>query len=364
LRIALLHPTYWPEVRRGSERLAHDLGATLARRGHEVTLLTSHRGPPLTSVEDGVRVSRARRPPRRGGLHLYEDHVENSPRIIARLLRGEFDLAHALYPADAWAAGRARRLGGPPSVFSVHGIVDRPYLVGRRRRVELFRDAAAGAAVTTALSDAAAEPLRRYALADPVVLPGGVIASEYAGEVRRPPTPTLLCPASLTDPRKRAPLLFEALARLRRTAEVRLRLAGGHDPFSSYTPPPLPAGAERVNADPPGALAELYRTASVTVLPSLNEAFGLVLLESLSAGTPVVAARSGGCPEVVTDDAVGRLFEPDDAADLERAIVEAVELAELPGTAAACRAHAAEWDWQRLIERYEEVYACAIEGQR
>jgi hypothetical protein len=45
VRIALLHPTYWPEVRRGSERLAHDLATALANRGHEVTLLTSHDAP-------------------------------------------------------------------------------------------------------------------------------------------------------------------------------------------------------------------------------------------------------------------------------------------------------------------------------
>ncbi len=61
------------------------------------------------------------------------------------------------------------------------------------------------------------------------------------------------------------------------------------------------------------------------MLPSVDEAFGLVLVESLAAGTPVVAARSGACPEIVTDDAIGRLFEPDDADDLARAMGEAID---------------------------------------
>ena len=93
------------------------------------------------------------------------------------------------------------------------------------------------------------------------------------------------------------------------------------------------------------------------MLPADDEAFGLVLVESLAAGTPVVAARSGACPDIVDDPRVGRLFEPGDAADLARAIGEALELAADAETAAACREHARRWDWSRVVERYEELYA-------
>ncbi|MET0927646.1 MAG: glycosyltransferase family 4 protein [Solirubrobacterales bacterium] len=363
MRIALLHPTYWPEVRRGSERLAHDLGLTLAARGHEVTVLTAHDGPGAVAEEHGVVVDRARRPSRRLGLHLYEDHLENAPSIVRRLLRGGFELAHALYPADGWAAAIARRLGGPPVVLSIHGILDRPWLVARRRRAEMIRAAAAAAAATTTLSEAAAAPLRRYALGDPLVLPGGVLAERFAGPRTSPGEPLLLCPASLGDPRKRGPQLLEAFARVRdQLGDARLLLAGGRDPFTRYELPSLPPGAEAVDAGPE-RLAELYRSASVTVLPSLNEAFGLVLVESLAAGTPVVAARSGACPEVVADD-VGRLFEPDDVGDLARAINAAIELAGQPETAERCRAHADRWDWGTVVERYEAVYTGAVGSGR
>jgi hypothetical protein len=64
MRIALLAPTYWPEVTRGSERVVHDLATLLAARGHNVTLLTSHRGARTITEEEGVRVVRDRRPPR------------------------------------------------------------------------------------------------------------------------------------------------------------------------------------------------------------------------------------------------------------------------------------------------------------
>src|SRR5690349_7720548 len=136
MRIALLHPTYWPEVRRGSERLVHDVATALSRRGHEVSVLTTHRGRTELELEDGIRVMRSRRPPslpRTGDLEYF---TLNAPITALRLLQGDFDLAHAFFPVDAWAATKARRLGGPPVAFSFHGIPDRNYLVARRRRLD------------------------------------------------------------------------------------------------------------------------------------------------------------------------------------------------------------------------------------
>lgn len=365
MRIALLHPTYWPEVRRGSERLAHDLGAALAKRGHDVTLLTSHDAPPMEALEDGIHVIRHRRPPRPPGAHLYEDHLETVPATAWRLVRGEFDLAHALLPVEGWAASRARGLGGPPYVLSVHGIVNREYLVNRRYRLEMLRTAMAGAAATSVLSEAAAEPFRRYALGEPEILPGGVLAVDYAGPRTPAEVPTLLCAASLGDPRKRGRLLLSAFERLRsEVPEARLVLAGGQDPFGGDSGDDgLSEGVEVLAVDRTDALAHAYRSAWVTVLPAIHEAFGLVLLESLAAGTPVVAARSGAAPEVMGGDGTGRLFEPDDEADLVRAMREGLELSAESGTAERCREQAGRFDWDQVVERYESVYGAALSSE-
>jgi phosphatidylinositol alpha-mannosyltransferase len=361
VRLALLHPTYWPEVRRGSERLAHDLAMTLAGRGHEVTLVTTHHHRRSVTVEDGFRVVRARRVPPLPGMDWYDEYIGAVPATLAELVRGRYELVHALYPVDAWTARLAHRLGGAPYVLSVHGIVNREYLVKRRYRIEMLKAAAEDAAAVSVLSQAAAEPLRRYALAEPVILPGGVIAADYLGPVERPPTPTLLCPASLGDPRKRGDLLLQAFASLRdRLPEAQLVLASGRDPFSGSGPERLPDSVRGVGLSDTAALAAAYRSSSLTVLPADDEAFGLVLVESLAAGTPVVAARSGGCVEIVTDESIGRLFEPGDPADLARAVGEVLELAADPATVDACRAHAAAWNWSRVIERYEAVYEAAL----
>jgi glycosyltransferase involved in cell wall biosynthesis len=363
MRIALLHPTYWPEVRRGSERLAHDLGAALVRRGHDVTLLTSHDEATTTSTEDGIRVIRERRPPRLPGAKFYEDHLASTPQRIRQLVRGRFDLAHALLPVEGWAAAQARRLGGPPYVLSIHGVLNREYLVHRRYRLEMLRTAVAGAAATSVLSEAAAEPFRRYALGDPVILPGGVVCADYAGERSPADSPTLLCAASLGDPRKRGPLLLDAFARLReRTPGARLVLAGGQDPYGGRGDGGLGEGVERLEIDRTDSLARAYSSAWATVLPSIHEAFGLVLLESLASGTPVVAARSGAAPDVAGGNGTGRLFEPDDEEDLARAMSEALDLSTAPGAAERCREQARRYDWDRVVESYERTYESAVSG--
>jgi glycosyltransferase involved in cell wall biosynthesis len=95
----------------------------------------------------------------------------------------------------------------------------------------------------------------------------------------------------------------------------------------------------------------------VTVLPSLNEAFGLALVESLASGTPVVCAEHGGMPEIVDRDDIGRTFPYGDVVALAKAIEEVVELAADPSTPERCRAHAANWGWdERVGAMHEELY--------
>jgi glycosyltransferase involved in cell wall biosynthesis len=361
VRIALLHPTYWPEVQRGSERLIHDLGSTLAARGHDVTLLTTQPGPTRRSSEDGMRVIRGRRLPQPPTLGLHEDYLGTVPWFGWRLATGSFDLAHAFHLSSAWAALRARRLGGPPVVFSFHGMPSREHLVARRYRLEMMQEVVAGAAATCVLSEAAANPFRRYLLREPRVVPGGVMAAEFAVDEPREPAPTLFSAASIGDPRKRGALLLEAFRRLReRRPDARLTVARTRDPHLSPYSFELPEGAEWFESRSTEELARAYARALASVLAAEDEPFGLVLVESLAAGTPVVAARSGSCPEIVDSPRLGALFAGDDPETLASAMHEGLELGGRAETAAACRERAAAFDWTRVVERYEAVYRDAV----
>lgn len=108
--------------------------------------------------------------PRLAGLHLYEDGIEAVPEIILGLRRSAIQVVHALDPAAGWAAARWRRHGGPPYVLVVEAVLRREHLVSRRRRIEMLREAVAGAAGVVVPSEEAAEVMRRYAIADPYVV--------------------------------------------------------------------------------------------------------------------------------------------------------------------------------------------------
>ena len=351
MRVALCHPTYWPEVRRGSERVVHDLATRLSARGHEVTILTTHRARPTTSEEEGVRVVRGWRPPGLPPLRWYEDFVNTIPGLMTRLARGRFDVAQAFHPSSAYAAARARRVGGPPFVLSFHGTPARTYLVGRRYRLEMLQRAIGDAAETTALSSHVAAIFRRYLAVEPTVLPPGVHAADFAAAEQRAPVPTVVCAADLADPRKRGDLLLEGCERLRRTRpELRLELAGGGGARLSS-----PAWVGEARCDDTPSLARALARSWASVLPSIEEAFGLVVVESLAAGRPVAATRSGALPELLGDVDTGRLFEPDDPADLARALDEVLDLSDVESTSQRCRERAAAYDWDRVLDHYEEM---------
>jgi glycosyltransferase involved in cell wall biosynthesis len=351
VKVAVLTPRYWPEVRRGAERLAHDLAAGLLAAGHEPRILTSHRGAPQATVEDGIPVVRVPRPPEgRLERRRYEHNLAHVPFSYLALARGEDDVAQALYPTDALAAVRWSARTGRPAVLSYLGIPHRRALVARRKRVEILRRALAGSAAVTALSEAAARAFETWLGVQARVIPPGVDLEAFAPASGRAEQPTVLCVADARDPRKRVDMLVEAFALVRRQRpDARLVLS---------RPAPGAPGVEVRDLDSDVTLRAAYGEAWVSVLPSHGEAFGLALLEALACGTPGVGADDGGIPELLDRPEIGRLFPSEgEAPALARALLEALELAGDAGTAPACRARAEELSLARCVEAHLALYA-------
>lgn len=356
LRVALLSPCFWPEVRRGSERFTRELSDGLLARGHRPRLITSHPGGLTRTVEEGLPILRLPRPPAgRLRRRRLEEHLTHVPLSYAALRAGDDDLAHAVFPTDALAAARWSERTGRPSILSYMGIPDRRWLVAARGRLRVTVDACRRCSAVVALSEAAGREFERTLGVRARVIPPGVDLSAFAPGGDRAGRPTIICAAAIDEPRKRVGLLVDAFAHVRRSRpQARLVLNRPRDPRAA----PAGPGIEILDLDDRAALAAAYRSAWVSALPSLGEAFGLVLAEALACGTPVVASRLGGMPEVVGDDrSVGRVFDGDDPEVLAGALLEALELAEDPGTAAACRARAELFSTTRTTERYLELYA-------
>ena len=107
-------------------------------------------------------------------------------------------------------------------------------------------------------------------------------------------------------------------------------------------------------------LAAAFASSDAFIFPSRTETLGLVLLEAMAAGCPVVAARSGGIPDIVTDGVNGYLFDPTDARGAVVAtqkLLAATEERELLRQNA--RQEAEKWGWsaatKQLVTYYESV---------
>lgn len=131
--------------------------------------------------------------------------------------------------------------------------------------------------------------------------------------------PYILCVGRLDDPRKNIDLLLSSYARLPNglRKSVRLVLAGSSAPTSSFWQHADDLGVrENVSYVPRPSrdeLVRLYQLASVFALPSDEEGLGVVILEAMACGLPVVSTRSGGPDGIITNGQDGFLVPLNDA---------------------------------------------------
>ena len=112
-------------------------------------------------------------------------------------------------------------------------------------------------------------------------------------------------------------------------------------------------------AMPQADLADLYHAIDVTMLPSLAEPQGMVMIESMAAGCITISTRVGGIPETITDGRTGLLLEdPQDTAGLYERVVDVLDrLADFAPLRSAARSHAvANLDWSVSAARLETLY--------
>ena len=374
LRVAVTNPFVWPHVRRGSERLLHDLTRDLQGRGHQVQAFAM---APQDRQED------------RGGVayHLLRERWR-SPlrqlnschgfafRLAAPLARAQPDAVFCLNYFDAFAAVRARHRGGRPFriVFMAVGIPTRAYFRAVPLDAWFMATVLREADQVLVLSRFARERLRHDFGRDAQVLPPPVAVEEFApGQGFAPslggiPKPRILFVGDAAEPRKGAQVLCRAFLRLKTSHPTASLVFSGHTPESRQQELVGHAAYDGVRRDihflgvgKVTGLPALYAAASVTVLPAVWEAFGLVLVESLAAGTPVVGARHGGIPDII-DDRVGRMFEPgefagqtDNVEGLAAALGDVLAQGKGEALRRACRERASAFSWEALGPAYERT---------
>lgn len=349
MRVAITHAYSWPEVRRGAERITVETARALASRGHRVTHLTAARRWGASRV-DGVSTIRLPRMRTTPANHERDFGLELVPLLRA----GRFDVVHALGVRDAEAGLRA----GRRTLFENMGVPAREWWDRQPERdahERLVRDAD----VYGCMSDYALDFLARDYGRTGALVPGGVNLSEFRPAAARTREPTLLFSGAIEEPRKGLAFLLDALPLVaEKEPDVRLWVSGPGDAGALLQQAPR-AARDRVDVLGLGEArdqAGRYGRAWVTTLPSIDEVFGLVYLESLACGTPVVATTSAAGPERALPG-VGFTCEPGNVRGLADACLAALDLSQQPDIVDRCRDAAAPYDWSTgIAPRLEALY--------
>jgi phosphatidylinositol alpha-mannosyltransferase len=373
LKIAITSPFGWPYVRRGN-RFVHELSTYMANRGHKVHFITSKPGD--------ISRKKRRRKVLEKQQRLYSHpflsvlNIETwetfSIGCFRSLVQENYDIVQTIWPPDAFAASIYKSLKGTPFV---HLLVDsnhfhRPTTFGK----PMLRRVLKNAACLEVPSKYVYEELKRQHGLKGEMIPMPVNMDQFSPlNNNKFHQPRILCTSSFLDARKRVYLLVQAFELLLKEVPNAILQLSGHGAMNQE------AASRLLNLVKPSTrrsiaildvgkledLPELYSQAAVTVLPSLREAFGMVIMESLASGTPVVGTNSGAIPEVLNSQGVGVLFEPKgNHQDLCIALSEALELAQDPQTSLRCRQHAAPYSWEKLGPLYEALYLKVLNGYK
>jgi glycosyltransferase involved in cell wall biosynthesis len=110
-------------------------------------------------------------------------------------------------------------------------------------------------------------------------------------------------------------------------------------------------------------LASAYASSDLFVLPSQTETLGLVLLEAMASGCPVVACRAGGVPDAVQDGVTGFLYEPSDPEGLMKSVTRALSSeTDLDGVRANARQDVEQRSWEGATDQLRGLYMETIQN--
>jgi glycosyltransferase involved in cell wall biosynthesis len=364
LRILL---DYRPALRQrtGVGEYAHQMAAAIARRGDEaaVTLFSSSwKDRLLPGTVPGAAVVDARVPVRI--LNLLWHRLGWPP---VETFGPTPDIAWSLHPLLMPSRGAAQ-------VVSIHDLyfLDRPEATTR----EVRRDYAALAAAHARRAHGiiTISEYTRGLIETRLGIPRERITVCYPGAPPWPPRPAPAVAGPILhlgtiEPRKNVQALIRAYLAVAASHDTPPLVLAGRvvTPVDALFPPDTPARL-RAMVECRGYVSDeergrLLRAASMLVVPSADEGFGIPALEAMTVGLPVIAAARGSLPEVVGD--AGVLVDPADAAALPAAIRRVLGDPALRSELAARGiARARRFDWDASAGRLLEAFRAALARRR
>ena len=351
VKVGIVCPYDWSVA--GGVR-THILGLTwaLRRKGIEVDLIA-----PASKTEDDVYVvGRTISVPINGSKARFNFSRSSKRRLQARISKGDLDLLHLHEPLIPSTSLQCLMIDSGPMVATFHAFAsnDLPYLISR----PLLGRYAARITTRIAVSQAAEDLASRHFPGEYLRIPNGIEASRFASGVPRPDLlelkPFVLF-VGRPDKRKGLHVALEAFSQLKKKMDVRM-VAVGPTPADVQGNPDVFA----LGPQDQSILPSIYAAADVYCSPAIgNESFGIVLIEGMASGVPVVCSDLPGYMEAAGGAAL--LSPAGNPEELARRLQDVLEDSRLANDLVARgRVRAKVLDWEVVSGDLLEVYRSAV----
>ncbi len=368
MRVGLVCPYAW-DTPGGVAAHIDDLRLALMRLGHEAVILAPAEDEDalpdyVTSGGKPISISS------NGSIAKINFGPVPTARARRWVKDSDLDILHVHEPAGPTLGLLSVWVSEGPIVATWHAS-----LASSRRELNatapLVRSAMEKIRARIAVSEYARRSLVEYTGGDAVLIPNGVDCSLYAGDEPLPGrsrgNSTLMFLGRIDEPRKGLPILLAALPRVAEAiADVTLLVAGPGEvaDVQAGLDPAIADRVEFLGLVSQEDKARALHSADIYVAPNTGgESFGIILLEAMAAGTPVVASDIEAFQRVLDEGRSGVHFRSEDSDDLAEKLIG---LLSDPGRRDSLRAsglvRAAEFDWSSVARRVVEVYRSVTPG--
>ncbi|NMB55471.1 MAG: glycosyltransferase family 4 protein [Leptolinea sp.] len=374
MRVLVLCHEY-PPIGGGGGRVAQDICAGLAARGHEVRLVTAAFGSlPREETQNGVTIHRlvsGRKQEFRAGLGAMLGYLLAGLPFCLRLVRRwQPDVIHVHFAVPAGALGLALKiLTRTPCVITAHlgdvpgGV---PEKTGKWFRFlypitpPIWRGARAVCAVSSFTAQLAE---KAYPGVTPVVIPNGVDLRDYdPGEIKVNHPPRVAF-AGRFVPQKNPLQVVYALNEVKDLPWTCVMAGDG------ALKPEVEALVDSLGLRErftfpgwltPAEVKGVFAGSDILFLPSLSEGLPVVGVQGMAMGLALLLSRAGGNPDLVEAPRNGYLCDPDDTAGFASALRTWLsDPAELLAARQSSRQLAQVFSLERVVEKYEEILSNA-----
>jgi phosphatidylinositol alpha-mannosyltransferase len=371
VKVGIVCPYDWTSPG-GVKAHVRDLAVTLQRFGHDVSVLA-----PVDDVEypleefvvDGGKPVSV---PYNGSVAKVNFGPVSAARVRRWIKEGEFDVLHVHEPASPTLSVLACWAARGPMVATWHSSQTRSRALSAA--YYLMQTAMEKISARIAVSEAARQTLVQHLGGDAVLIPNGVVVADYEAAQPLPgyprSGPTLFFIGRIDEPRKGLQVLLAALPRIAEKhpqVEVLVAGPGDQDEAAEDLEPGLRDRVRFLGLVSDADKVRAFASADIYVAPNTGgESFGIVLLESMSAGTPVVASNLEAFASVLEGGHAGELFDSEDPQSLARTVSALLDdHARRTELVQVGRRRALQFDWDVVAREIEQVYeSVTVSGEK